>query len=209
MGKHILLWLGLIAVVILAAPALVPSNVIMQRINAEVQMIVAAFGAQQAKLVIDQANREYDAIFVRSGIVATASKAYIPEDTQASSTRYFPWVRSLAGATNGYLLALAGTCYSLLVRIHLLAEWVPFIAPFLLAAVVDGMVRRRIKFATFGLISPMALGVAVHSAIILAFLPIVYLIAPFPITPLFVPFWALLIAAPIMLIMANIQRIRG
>ncbi len=209
MGKHVGLWLILVVVAMLLAPAVLPAKGVAGRVNDELGMVVAALGAGQAKRIVDAANRQYERLFVENGWVRSAAGAYVEEPAVPHADRLMPWVHRLTGATNGYLLSLAGIGYAMLVRLNILALLAPYFAPFLLAAIIDGAVRRRIKLLSFGFVSPVALSVALHSAVALAFLPLVYLILPLPVSPIVVPFWAIATALSLMLLAANIQRIRG
>ena len=75
------------------------------------------------------------------------------------------------------------------------------------AVVVDGLVIRKVKFATFGYSSPIRFSISAHSMIVVGLLPVLYLVVPLPVTPLFLPFWLLLSAVPIMTLLSNTQRI--
>ncbi len=209
MGKHVGLWLILVAIAMLLAPAVLPAQGVAGRVNDELGMVVSALGAGQAKRIVDAANRQYARLFAENGWVRSAAGAYVEEPPVPHADRSMPWVRRLTNATNGYLLSLAGIGYAMLVRLNILALLAPYLAPFLLAAIIDGTIRRRIKLLSFGFVSPVALSVALHSVVALAFLPLVYLILPLPVSPVIVPFWALAAAPPLMLLAANIQRIRG
>ena len=209
MARHIGLWLILLAVAALLAPAMLPAQGVVGRMNDELGMVVSALGAGQAKRIVDGANRQFETLFAGSGWLRSVSAAYVEEPAVPHADRFMPWVGRLTSATNGYLLSLAGTSYAMLVRLNILAAWTPYVVPFLLAAMIDGAVRRRIKLMSFGFFSPVALSVALHSFVALAFLPLLYLILPVPVSPLVVPFWALATALPLMLLAANIQRIRG
>jgi len=209
MGRHIGLWLILLAVATLLAPAVLPAQGVAGRVNSELSMVVSALGASQAKQIVDAANRQYEALFVENGWVRSAAAAYVEDPAVPHADRFMPWVRRLTSATNGYLLSLAGIGYAMLVRLNILAVLMPYVVPFLLAAMIDGAVRRRIKLMSFGFVSPVALSVALHSVVALAFLPLLYVILPLPVSPLVVPFWAIATAMSLMLLAANIQRIRG
>lgn len=209
MARHIGLWLILLAVAALLAPAVLPAQGVAGRMNDELGMVVSALGTGQAKRIVAAANRQYEMLFVRNGWMRSAAAAYVEEPAVPHPDRFLPWVGRLTSATNGYLLSLAGMGYAMLVRLNILAVWTPYVVPFLLAAMIDGAVRRRIKLISFGFFSPVALSVALHSVVALAFLPLLYLILPLPVSPLLVPFWALATALPLMLLTANIQRVKG
>jgi len=208
MQKHTLLWIILIAVCILALPALSTPTDIMNRVIRELGMIEAVLGKAETAKVTKSATSTYNALFVETGIVKATNKAMVTEEEKAHSEPMFGQsVRGISDRTNDYLLGVSALCFASLVRIVIFLAWLPYIAPFFLAVILDASVSRRIKFATFGYSSPIKFSVAAHSLIVVVFLPILYLVAPLPVTPLFIPFWALISAIPVMTVVANTQRV--
>jgi len=193
MIKHVCLWLLLIFAATLLVPALLGPVAAMGRVDADLEAVASAFGAAQGRRVVERANRQYESLFARD----EASGAGAGAAGQARSP------------ANAYLTSFAACAYSMLVRLNAFAVWFPCVAPFLFAALVDGAVRRRIKLASFGFFSPVLLGFALHATIAMAFLPVVYVIAPLRIPPDWIPFWALPAGLPLMALAANIQRVRG
>lgn len=208
MQKHSLLWIILIAVCMLALPALSSPQDIMGRVIHEIGMIERVLGKAETTKVTTSATSIYNALFVETGIVKATNKAVVTEDEKAHSEAMFGQsVRGISDRTNDYVLGVSALCFASLVRIVIFMAWLPYIAPFFLAVVLDASVSRRIKFASFGYSSPIKFSVAAHMMIVVVFLPILYLVAPLPVTPLFIPFWALISAIPLMLVVANTQRV--
>ena len=102
----------------------------------------------------------------------------------------------------------AALLYGACVRLLIMLAWLPYLLPSLAAAAVHGLVRRRIKLESFGFISPTVYAASSHAVIGLTFLPLLYLLAPLALPALLVPIWALASAAPLIGLLANIQRLR-
>ena len=180
----------------------------MNRVVHELGMIESVLGKAETTKVTTLATNIYNAVFIETGFLQTSKRAMVTEEEKAHSEEAFGQsLRNLSNRTNDYLLGLSALCFASLVRIAIFFAWLPYVLPFFLAAMVDAVVRRKVKFATFGYSSPIKFSVAVHLLIIVLFLPILYLVAPLPVTPLFIPFWALISAIPMMTAIANTQRV--
>ena len=46
-----------------------------------------------------------------------------------------------------------------------------------------------------------------HMSVLILILPVLYLMAPLPLTPFFIPFWALIAAIPVVASIANASQI--
>lgn len=208
MQRHVVIWLILVVVCILALPAISTPTDIMGRVVKELGMIEAVFGKAETGRLTARATAIYNAVFVESGLVGASKKAMVSEDEkQASQPVFGHSVRGIADRTNDYILGVSALAYAALVRIVIFLVWLPYIAPFFIGVVVDALVVRKVKFATFGYSSPIRFAISAHSMIVVGFLPVLYLVVPLPVTPLFLPFWLLLSAVPIMTLLSNTQRI--
>lgn len=208
MGRHSLLWIMLIAFCFLGLPAISTPNDIMGRVVRELSMIEGSLGKAETSKVTKTASGIYNALFVETGFVKTAGKAVVSEEEKEQTTPLFGnAVSSMADKTNDYIQGFSALCFALLVRVAIILSWLPYIAPFLLAATMDAAISRKIKFESFGFSSPIKFAAAAHMLIVVVFLPLLYLVVPLPITPLFVPFWALISAVPIVMLVSNTQRV--
>lgn len=208
MQKHSLLWIILIAVCILGMPAISSPKDIMNRVIHELGMIEQVLGKAETTRVTTSATTIYNALFVETGFVGATKKAMVTEEEKLHSESMFGQsVRGISDQTNNYLLGFSALCFASLVRIVIFIAWLPYMAPFFLAAILDAAVSRRIKFFSFGYSSPIKFSAASHMLIVIVFLPILYLVLPMPVTPLFIPFWALISAIPVMTVISNMQRV--
>ena len=208
MGKHSLLWIILILFCVLGLPAISTPKDIMTRVVQELSMIEGALGKDETAKVTSSATSVYNGLFVETGFVKASRKFLVGEGEKEKSESLFgSSVKTVAARTNDYVIGFSALCYAMLVRLAICLAWLPYIAPFFVAVMVDAAVRRKIKFATFGHASPIRFAAAAHVMIVVVFLPLLYLVVPIPVTPLFVPFWALMSSVPVMTVIANTQRV--
>lgn len=207
MGKHILLWLILIAVCVLLMPAISTPTRIMNRVIRELDLIESALGKAETARVTKSATEIYSDLFVNTGLVEWTNGVMVSEAEKKDSEQLWGQsVRKMTDQSNSYVRGFWTLCYASMVRLVIFFVWLPYIAPFFLAVLLDAAVTRKIKFASFGYASAMRFSVAAHMLIIIFFLPILYLVVPLPVTPLFIPFWALISALPMMTVVSNMQR---
>lgn len=208
--KHVLIWLILLLLGALLVPALSSSTDIMRRVLREIALIELALGKQETAEITQSASAMYRTLFVETGLIDATKKAVVTKEEQKSSEGVFGGsVTRMSDATNDYILGLSALCFASMVRIMIFGAWLPYMLPFFIAAVADGMARRQIKMVSFGYVSPVLYSLALHSMITIIFLPVLYLIVPIPLSPLLIPFWALFAAVPIMAMISNTQRLAG
>lgn len=207
--KHVLIWLILLIVAFIAMPLMMKPHAIMSRVMGELEMMQMVLGTDDANKITRSATTWYNAFFVDTGLIDSTSKAYVSESEKNASQTFFGGATRIVDVTNGYLLSFAAQAYAMMIRLFIILSWLPFIFPFMLAVVIDGMVTRRIKMESFGFASPIAYSLALHTIIVIVFFPALYLLLPIPVTPLFMPFWALAIAFPVSMLIGNTQRVSG
>lgn len=207
--KHVLLWLILLLVSFIAMPLMIKQQTIMARVMGELEMIQSVFGAEDTSKLAHSATVWYNALFVDTGLIDSTSKAHVSQSEKDTGQIFFGGAVRITDVTNGYLLSFAAQAYAMMIRLFIILSWLPYIFPFMLAVVVDGMVARKIKFESFGFSSPIAYSLALHAIIVIVFFPTLYLLLPIPVTPLFMPFWALAIALPVSMLIGNTQRVSG
>lgn len=210
MRGHIGFWLIGLFIGMLALPIIFTQELVMKRVYTEIGYLTNNFGPQDAKIIVDGANSTFDDLFVKTGIISSLGKAYARDENKERTEKILgQTVNKLTGATNSYLMSFAANIYAMTLRANIILTWSFYILPFMGAAIVHGFVKRKIKILSFGYVSPTAYGMALHSIIVMTFLPLLYLLAPFAITPLFMPFWAMAVSVPVIAMMSNIQRING
>lgn len=116
---------------------------------------------------------------------------------------------AVVSAFNLYIDGLVRNIYVFVHRMFLVLIWAAVLAPVFFAAVVDGLSQRSIKQVEFGSIRPAAFVASSTLVIPLLMGPIVYLVVPFPVSPLIAPVWALMTALPLAWMVSNMQPLFG
>lgn len=208
-SSHFIFWLSIWGILFLVSPLLLSTDGQVGRIKDEIRSIEVAFGSGKAKEIVIDTSKIYRTFFIDTGILTEENKLYTRQSFKQGSVEELTSTSSkeLSNATNSYLRALSVNVYGILIRCEIFMHWFIFILPFVAASFVDGFVTRKVKFSQFGYMSPMAYSMSLHFILFLLFIPLLYLVAPLPISPYFMPGWALLMALPINLLVSNTQRL--
>jgi len=211
MGKHLYLWFLVLVFGFFLLPLIQSSDAVLGRIKEEVAQTDALFGGASASSIVHQTNDYFDVFFVQTGLMAMGSNGKSSEDEVARTKAASPLgntMGALADKTNDYMDALLAQGYALTLRLVLMMQWLPYVAPFVAGVVVHGLSIRKIKFDTGGMISPMVYASGLHMMVVILLFPVLYLILPIQLTPMFVPYWLLISAVPTILVLSNIQRMK-
>ncbi len=205
---HLRVWISVLMLLVIALPALVPADQVARRVHEEAAWATEAFGQERMNRIVERANGAWHASIVSSGLQGAISSK--PETEGGSGVQQ--GLRRSMGAlydmTSGYLASLSNQLYAVFLRGAILVEWFSVIGVFLAAACVDGYTKRRVKIATGGLSSPVMFSWASHAMIAIALSPIVYILMPVAVSPMFMPWWAMIIVLPLSLAITNAVRIR-
>lgn len=104
----------------------------------------------------------YTALFVETGVIK-AARRFIGRGESADDSDVWERCKFNGRENEHYVQGFSALCYALLVRIAIILSWLPYIAPFLLAAMIDAAISRKIKFETFGYSSPIKFAAAAHA----------------------------------------------
>jgi hypothetical protein len=209
MLKHLYLWFLAIVFSFLLLPLVQSKDDTLERITNEINNTTFLMGTVSSGQIVGQANALFDSAFVKTGVIDFSSYG---KTSQAAleKQRITPiggTVERFSLRVNDYIDSLIAQCYGLILRLVLMCQWLPYIAPFAFAVIVHGITLRNIKFDTGGIISPMVYSTALHMMVVIFFFPLLYLIIPLVLTPLFVPYWLILSAIPTIAVLSNIQRV--
>lgn len=209
LAKHLKIWLAGLLVVFLAVPIIATPTEMWSNAKSELLMLQGAFGQRHATRLASSATSIYNAAFVETGLVGTLERGKATRREQEQGEAVLGTVSSALSAISGsYLDTLSALFYIATVRVLILLTWAPFVLPFIGGAFSEGVARRKIKYATFGQYGAVYYAGAMHASVVIAGLPVVYLLAPFAITPFFMPFWAVAAAIPVITAIANASQIR-
>ncbi len=206
--KHVFLWVAICFALMLAIPIVSSPQVMWENARTELGMIETAFGTDDTVALAKSATQTYNAIFIDTGLIQKTRGAYVSREEQELGEAMVGGAsRAVTGLTNNYLDTFAALTYVMILRVMIFMSWLPFILPFILAAIGEGVTRRKIKYATFGQYGAALYAGAMHMSVLILILPVLYLMAPLPLTPFFIPFWALIAAIPVIASIANASQI--
>ncbi len=206
--KHVFLWVAICFALMLAIPIVSSPQAMWENARTELGMIETAFGTGDTVALAKSATQTYNTIFIDTGLIQKTRGAYVSREEQELGAAVVGGAsRAVTGLTNNYLDTFAALTYVMILRVMIFMSWLPFILPFILAAVGEGVTRRKIKYATFGQYGAALYAGAMHMSVLILILPVLYLMAPLPLTPFFIPFWALIAAIPVIASIANASQI--
>ncbi len=204
--KHIGFWIIAILVLLLSIPIFSTPPRLWQNASDELQAMSRVFGYNNAKWMTESANGAYQAIFVDTGFVQAVKKGEISNEERHRGQELFGGtIMAMTALTNNYVLSFSALIYVMMIRVLIVLSWAPYVMPFLLAAGCDGWVRRQMKMASIRGQSTVRFSVALHAMIVIMMAPVLYVLAPLYVSPLFIPAWAIVAAVPLVVLMSNIQ----
>lgn len=182
--SHCAFWLLAFVLLALLPPLLHGPGPVRARLATEAEAIRSTFGAGASAWVLARAHAAV------GGWTAGSEPARAP-----GADRF--WWRQAARGLAASARALELQLQAIVLRAVLVAAWLLVLGPFWMAVLVDGFALRARKLETLGFQNPTAFRLATHAAIALAAGPLLYLVAPFAVTPLFMPGWTLAAALPV------------
>jgi hypothetical protein len=204
--RHVGFWICVVLFLFLATPVLRSGPALEAFAQRELALTRRVFGDSTGHWLGQQAALVFR-LYTPSGAVA---RARIDGEGMARTRRIVPGPgTSMTLSYNSYVQGLILNLYVACLRALIMLLWLVVLGPVFGAAVVDGFVQRAIKRAEFGAIRPAAFSIASLVVIPLAMAPLLYLVVPFPVSPLVAPLWALALALPLSWLVANSQPVFG
>jgi len=177
-------------------------------VRTEREMSLSQIGFDATLWVEKTGWRMYAALFRDTSIEKAVYEFFIPNQEQLKDSRgmealganlYFPMVQ--AG-----LDSLFSSCQRFLVRLSMIALWLPAVPIVLIPAIWDGMLSWRRKQYSFDYPSPLVHGWSARVALWLTFGTPFALMLPVPIPPLVFPFLFILLAFALMLLASHTMK---
>jgi len=177
---------------------------VLRQIEHEFSQTIDLMGQKKAEKIYESANTNFRHMVVESGIFRESYRMFVPDgerDLQGVNVvgRGITWFEQR-------LDAFWAVVFRGFQRLALFNTWLPYSLLILVPAAIDGWEQRAIKRDTFGYSSPFRYALAYYGIVAILILPVAYLLIPFPITPLFAPFWAIVAALAIVVAAANTQK---
>lgn len=206
--SHIGFWVIVFFVGIFVTPYFVRADSMKNKLLRDVDEINRVLGPGIGHGVVGVATAIYEKSVGASGLDAAMSDMqHSDADYRLANQIGSKVAEEAARQADGYMRSLAMQLYAILLRASLVGAWLLMLAPVLIAAVLDGLTSRAKKFETLGYQNPTAFSAGSHTAIAISVLPLLYIVAPIPVTPLFMPFWAAAAALPASFAITHMQPI--
>lgn len=204
--SHIGFWLLVFLCAIFVVPYFVRGSEMRARLEHEVAAVKHALGSRVGSGVVMKANAVYEATVVASGIrTAMDDLKHTRQDQELAQRIGTTMLAEAAMGVDSYLQALSMQLYAVILRGTVVLMWVLMLAPFAAAVLVDGYASRAKKFENLGFQNPTAFALGFHVAVVVSAIPFLYIVAPFSISPLFMPYWAVAAALPLSFAIQHMQ----
>lgn len=201
---HFRFWLIVCFFGIFVVPAVINQLNYGDRIEQDQRELIKTVGLKTGTHIIKAADSIYDTLFVQTHIQKWAMKTYVNKPELALEDK--------AHLSNGgkvmarYAIALFMNFYEWIFRLMTLAFWFMFTLPFMLAAIFDGFMQRKVNIASFTYSSPGNYNTMMHVMVAMFFLTIFYCGTPIPIYSMTFPVLLIVIAMMMRSMLTNLQR---
>ncbi len=156
-GFYLLVWLAQATIIALA----LSSSWVERQLKHEYEQVVTSFGPKRARHLENQTQRWYRKAFLDTQWVNHSYWLLLPDrqrprdGIETLAPELFVWIEDR-------LSTFWAIVYQAVFRVQILLQWLPYLAPLLLAALVDGMVRRKVKQHAYGYANPVRYHAAWH-----------------------------------------------
>lgn len=194
---------------IFVVPFFVSADSLLTSLKREQDSIVSVFGQTHANRLNLTANSVHGAVFGITGIQAGLNDLQHDQQDMKLANQVGSGVAVFfAKEADSRVRAFSVQLYSVTLRVIVLLAWTVLLLPFLVAVVYDGFMMRHVKIASMGHQNPTAFSLGFHVTVLLCAVPLLSLVVPtYIVTPLFMPFWALLTALPFSFAIRHTQQI--
>lgn len=204
--SHLGFWLLVFLCAVFVVPYFVRGGEMRARLEQEIDAVRHVLGVRVGEAVVRSANAAYEATVVASGIrSAMDDLKHTRWDQEIAQRVGTTLLAEAAAGVDSYLQALSMQLYAILLRGAVVVAWMLMLAPFAGAVLIDGYSARAKKLANLGFQNPTAFALGFHAAVLVSALPLLYIVAPFSITPLFMPYWAVAAALPLSFAIQHMQ----
>lgn len=209
MNKTVLFWLIILGCEMVAVMVFINPGYINKEFKKEVLTVNQWFGSEKTKEMYLSSAEIYQSMFVDTGIKRGSYSFFLPKDHDVSLKRNEGMDR-LGKAKIWFYIQERLDAFWMVVksgmfRFQLLLICFLHCLPFLIPSLVDGLMQREICKTSEDNASLNIYTVSKTTLLSVMILPPVLLVWPFAISPLYVGWWALLLAVSAWLMSANVQ----
>ncbi|KPK51086.1 MAG: hypothetical protein AMS22_11445 [Thiotrichales bacterium SG8_50] len=209
MSRAFILWLLILLCELVFVMTMSNPELIREEMYSEHESTVSWLGPSTADKINERTANGYAYFFANSGfrkltyeMLLPREKPVIGDENTIQTKRTVDAFGYVEQKIDGFWLAV----YRLVQRANIFWVWFPYFALLFIPAAYDGWQQRAIKKHTYGYASPVRYQASLFVLVGLLFLPVVYFLAPFTITSLFTPIWALALVISTVVMAANVQK---
>ncbi|MEQ6436310.1 DUF4400 domain-containing protein [Comamonas sp. w2-DMI] len=203
-ATHIRFWVFMIMVAFLLGPFYRTPKQMHSFVRSEAAITIDALGDTWGRGIVSKSAQLIKSGPVQLGVHLLKKGEY--DQAQGESLIYKSWGTQIFMEYGNRLLAGWGAMlFVMCIRFMIVLCWFTLLAPMLIAACVDGIGQRKIRYYNFKSTRPTT-----HSALSLfvipfALAPFVYLVLPFTISPAYLPMITSIMLLPLALLLAHSQ----
>ena len=168
---------------------LIPEEYVLKMIDDERQANYAFLGYEAARNTEGRAERWFDALFVKTGVMDASYRATTTPEKEGlrDLDRLNEILDQGLQWAETRLRVLWAAAFQFMVRISVAVMWLPFIVLILIPFIVDSLVSRKIKAASFAITSPHLQALGSRSLFWLAIGYLVLQLLPLKLHPIWTP----------------------
>lgn len=176
---------------------LIPERYVLGMIDAERHSNYAFLGYESARNTEARAERWFDTLFVRTGVMDASYRATVPESEEDPEElkafagilqRGLEWVQ-------GRMRVLWASSFQFMVRISVAMMWIPLTILVVVPFMVDSLVSRKIKSSSFAITSPHLQQIGARSIFWLTLGYLLLQLLPMKLHPMWTPLYIGLVSA--------------
>jgi Domain of unknown function (DUF4400) len=206
--SHVGFWVIVFAVSFFVTPYFFREDAMRARLAEDITETQNVFGPVLGPAVISVSTSFYRMTVGNTGVnEAIQQLQHSKKDMELARFVGSTIMESAAVQVDSYMAALGMEFYLVVFRMAIVGMWLLLLLPLAMAVIVDGLSARSKKFETLGFQNPTAFSMSFHIAVLMTVVPGWYIFHPFPISPIFMPYWACLAALPFSFALTHTQPI--
>lgn len=198
--RHVLFWIGLALIELVLVCVFEGRDTILERTEIEMSQFGQIVDASTLLETAATAAAWTHVVMAPMGSIGRAKEPRTDVDVKLSEIG-----TSLGNSSRGFVRAMEAAIMRWSWRIQIAAKLCVPALCVLLAAAIDGLVRRRVKQYTYGYTNPVIFNIVSHAVIMLWAFPLIYLLSPLPVTVAWLAIWIAALALSLWWGASNLQ----
>lgn len=174
---HIKMWFFFVPLLSVVLMPVAPDTSLFEIPDDEAASVAKSLGEARNADAIEATNRTFKHYFIESGLVAASL-----DSTGGSQIED----GGVAGFASRWVHNFWRLVYRMVYRLTVMRHWLLGVLVFGIAMFIDGTVRRKVRAAAAGYVSPLSFHLAGHGILLVFGVTFTVLIAP---VPLLAPYW--------------------